>query len=488
MKQSFMRFFVIFVLCLISVLAFASADFDTFVKIIPIDDDISLYEEATFNISLVNLKDFTDTISIYSPNIDSWSIKLNPDSVLVAPGGSEYVLLRAKPKENIIPGREYGIQLNIRAKKSTQLQKAYAFVNVKSQNQVNREYLPVISVETSELGELDPTESVVFTIDLENKNVKDIKGLKVMLNSDVFDDKAVTDLGPLQKKSVQFTLTMPSSTQPMEDNLIITLGFENTTVLSRSVDYSVISIEQHDYEVERSSAFLIVKHNVMINNEGNLITEGEYKVPTNLFNYFLIRGDADSKLKVIDKRLYKQFQVTLQPGESYNLNVIVSYRPIVYALLFLIIVISLYYLVRSPLVIRKSISSIKTKEGSLSELKVLLHIKNRTRKVYEDILVLDRIPKITEIGKEFDIGTIKPTKIMSHEKKGTIAKWELASLDSYEERVIAYKLFSNLNILGGLTLPVGLLKFRTARGREKMISSNKIKLVIQKFKGDRREK
>jgi len=457
MKQSFMRFFVILALCLISALAFVSADSDIFVKVIPIDDDISSYEEATFNISIVNLKDFTDTISVYSPNIDSWSIKLNPDSVMVAPGESEYVLLRAKPKEIITPGREYGIQLNIRAKKSTGLQKVYAFVNVKSQDQINREYLPVISVDISELGELDPTEPVVFTIDLENKNVKDIKGLKVMLNSDVFDDEAVTDLGPLQKKSVQFTLTMPSSTQPMDDNLIITLGFENTTVLSRSVDYSVIGVEQHDYEVERSSAFLIVKHNVMINNEGNLLTEGEYKVPTNLLNYFLIRGDADSRLKVIDKRLYKQFHVTLQPGESYNLNLVVSYRPIIYVILFLIIVISLYYLLRSPLVIRKSISSIKTKEGSLSELKVLLHIKNRTRKVYEDILVLDRIPKITEIGKEFDIGTIKPTKIMSHEKKGTIAKWEIASLDSYEERVIAYKLFSNLNILGGLTLPVGLL-------------------------------
>ena len=176
----------------------------------------------------------------------------------------------------------------------------------------------------------------------------------------------------------------------------------------------------------------------------------------------------------------------MQPGESYSLTVVVSYRPIVYLIIALVVLITLYYLLRSPLVVRKSVSSIKTKEGSLSELKVLLHIKNRTKRNYEDLIVLDRIPKITEIGKEFEIGTIRPTKIMTHEKKGTIAKWEMNSLDSYEERVIAYKLYSNLNILGGLTLPIALLKYRI-RGKEKKASSNKIKLVIQNFKGDKKD-
>jgi len=481
MKYFSLRCTIVVVLCLALASLCVAADDDLFVKVIPIDDEISIFGEATFNISITNLKDNVDTITAYSPNIDSWSIKLNPDSMLLGSDDTETMFLRAKPKEIVEPGREYGVQINIRAKNSDELHKVHAFVNVMSQNQVNREYLPVISIDVPEIGQIDPTSQTTFTLDLENKNVRDIKNLEIHLNSDVYDEKAITELGPLQKKSVQFTLNAPSSTAPQDDNLVITLRLDNLTVLSRSVDYEIIGVELHDFESERSSAFMIKTHNVVIKNEGNLQTEGTYKVPTNILNYFFIRGDADSRIKVIDGKLYKQFHVDLEPGETYSFEVIVSYRPILYLIIALIIIVSFYYLFRSPLIIRKSISSIKTKEGSLSELKVLLHIKNRSRRVYEDIIVLDRVPKITEIGKEFEIGTIKPTKIMNHEKKGTIAKWELSSLDSYEERVIAYKLYSNLNILGGLTLPIGLLKFRNARGREKMISSNKIKLVIQKF-------
>jgi hypothetical protein len=146
----------------------------------------------------------------------------------------------------------------------------------------------------------------------------------------------------------------------------------------------------------------------------------------------------------------------------------------------------LYYGFRSPLIIHKSVVSISLKEDSLSEMKVLLHVKNRTRKVFDNIVVLDKIPKITEIGKEFTLGTLRPTKIMNNEKKGTIARWDIKSLDSYEERVLTYKLYTNLTIVGGLTLPISILKFSSKSGREKKIVSNKVKLLIQKFKGEKK--
>jgi hypothetical protein len=54
-------------------------------------------------------------------------------------------------------------------------------------------------------------------------------------------------------------------------------------------------------------------------------------------------------------------------------------------------------------------------------------------------------------------------------------------LDSYEERVIVYKLFTNLKILGILTLPVAILKYRQPGGKEKAINSNKVNVVIKKL-------
>ncbi|MCB9358939.1 hypothetical protein H6503_03340 [Candidatus Woesearchaeota archaeon] len=453
---------------------------DVLVKIYPIVDEISEFEEASYNISIINLMDTTQTIRVYSPNIDKWSIKLNPGSVRLDPQEVGYVLLRAKPKY-VEKGFEYGLQLNIRAESSDNMQKAYAYVYIKSQDQLNKEYLPVLSLDLPDIGEVDPTEDLILTIDIENKNVRDIKGMEIRLNSDVISEETKTDLAPLQKKSIQFNVDVPSFAQPMDDNIILTFSLDNQTFLSKSLPYTIIPVAKQSLDTQTRSSFLKTENEVLISNAGNIKIEGIYNVPTYLLNYFLIFGNAQSRLKLIDGALYKQYHVDLVPGSNFTLVATVNYRPVLYIILAAIVIILLYYLLRSPLVIRKSVSSIKTKEGSLSELKVLIHIKNRTNKVFENIIVLDRIPRITEIGKEFEIGTIKPTKITSHEKKGTIAKWEIASLDSYEERVVAYKLYSNMNILGGLTLPISILKFFTRKGDEKKVVSNKVKLVIQKF-------
>ena len=118
---------------------------------------------------------------------------------------------------------------------------------------------------------------------------------------------------------------------------------------------------------------------------------------------------------------------------------------------------------------------------------MLIHIKNRTNKMFNDLIILDRIPKITEIGRGFEIGTVKPTKVMYHPAKGTIAKWEITSIDSFEERVIGYKLQTTMNIIGGLTLPLAILKYRAANGHEKAASSNRIRVILEKDMPEKKE-
>ncbi|MFT4302993.1 MAG: hypothetical protein ACMXYG_00360 [Candidatus Woesearchaeota archaeon] len=450
------------------------------IRIYPIEDEISIYDEASYNISIRNLGNSYDNVRVYSPNIDRWTVLLNPSSLYLAPNEIGYLLLRVAPKA-VDQGYEYGIQLNIRSDFATEIQREFAYVFVKSQEQINREYLPVLSVDLPEIDPIDPTQDFVFIIDVENKNVREIDNLEIRLRSDVISESIKTSFSPLQKKSLQFNVNIPSYAKPTDSNMIMTFHIGNQTILSRSIPYTIIEVEKQTIEKQTRSSFLKIESEIFIINDGNTIIDSIYNKPTNVLNYLLISGNLPSRLTFTQGRLYKQYYLELTPGETYTLNIIVNYRPVLYTIIIIIIFIILYYLFRSPLVIRKSVSSIKTKEGSLSELKVLIHVKNRTNKVFENIIVLDRIPKITEIGKEFEIGTLKPTKITSHEKKGTIARWEISSLDSYEERVVAYKLYSNLNILGGLTLPIAILKFFTRKGTEKKVISNKIKLVIKKF-------
>lgn len=487
-KKRFYTILTIFAFILISLSSTAFAQSDSLlIRVTPIEDEISIFDQALFNVSILNLRDEPNRVSMYSPNINAWTVRFSPDALTLAPDELRHIQLRISPKSIINPGVEYGVLLNFRSSLESRMQIAYAFVNVKTQEQIDMENPLIISVDMPEIGEIDPTEPKIIAIEIENKNIRNITNLEMLIRSDAFQQRVITDLNPLEKKSVQFTLNVPSSTPPHKGNAILTLRSDNQTILSRSSDYEIMEVEMHDHRAERYHSFMRTVHDVNIANQGNLPTVGKYRVSTNVLNYFFIMGDANSRLIRTDRRFFKEFNVDLQPGESYNLRVVISYRPILYVLLGILLLVTFYYLFRSPLIIKKSVSSIKMKEGSLSELKILLHIKNRTRRTFDELIVLDRIPKITEVKKDFEIGTIKPNKVMTHDKKGTIIRWDIPSIDSYEERVIAYKIFSNLNILGGLTLPIAMLKYMPLRGKEKKVSSNKIKLVIQKFTGEKKE-
>ena len=120
---------------------------------------------------------------------------------------------------------------------------------------------------------------------------------------------------------------------------------------------------------------------------------------------------------------------------------------------------------------RKTATVIATKEGGISELKVIIEIINRSKKQIKHVKIIDNVPRIAELAKEYDVGTVKPDKVVQHERKGTLVKWSLDEVDPGEERVISYKVKSKLSILGGVTLPSAAAKFEFGK-RQRTANSN----------------
>ena len=120
--------------------------------------------------------------------------------------------------------------------------------------------------------------------------------------------------------------------------------------------------------------------------------------------------------------------------------------------------------------IRKEVAVIGIEEGGISDLKVILHVKNRTGKNFDRITIVDKIPTIATVLKTTEVGSLTPTKI-TQTKEGILVKWELEKLEKYEEMVFSYTIKSRLSILGGLRLPQATARFfhenkerRTASG------------------------
>jgi hypothetical protein len=91
--------------------------------------------------------------------------------------------------------------------------------------------------------------------------------------------------------------------------------------------------------------------------------------------------------------------------------------------------------------------------------------------------IIDKVPHIAEVLKDFEMGTLHPTKVLKHAKKGTLIKWEVKELDKFEERVLAYKIKSRLSVLGEFKLPVAVAKFSTLSGKERSTHSNSVSLI-----------
>ena len=165
------------------------------------------------------------------------------------------------------------------------------------------------------------------------------------------------------------------------------------------------------------------------------------------------------------------WDIDLAPGESELILYTFNYQPLLIIAIALILIFISYYLFRSPVILKKTATVIATKEGGISELKVIVEIVSRSRSPITHIRLIDTIPRIANLAHDYDVGTLKPDKAVKHENKGTLVKWSIDSIDPGEERVISYKIKSKLSILGGMTLPSAAAKFDVGK-KHRTASSN----------------
>ena len=465
---------------LISSSVLAIGDFS--VELVPITDKISIYESGYYFLKIKNNLGITERFQTYSPSIE-WFVRVSPltDEIFTLDDGEERrIKVEFNPTKYINPGQQYGVQVNVRALDSDILKKNFALMSVKSKFQITQEYQPALHVEVDSPEEIDPREKYQIKLNIENKNVLDITDMIITIDSKTQHLESMTSLGPLKQKTVLFTLSFDPKEAPISDHFKIRTYVMNKTVTDDAAPYDIIEYQDVQERVDKDKSFMARLTIITIKNNGNKAVTDEYVLPKSFIKRIFTDIDYPAEIRKVDKKRSYVFAYSLQPDETIQITVKSNYRIILYVIIVIVVLILLYYWLRSPLVAKKSVSSISTREGAISELKVMLHVRNRSSKMLEEVLVIDRIPRIIELINDFPIGTLKPIKVLPHDKKGTIVKWFIEGLEPFEERVITYRIKSNLNILGGLTLPLCIMKFKGKSGKEYMIHSNKVKIFLKK--------
>ena len=305
----------------------------------------------------------------------------------------------------------------------------------------------------------DPRNKFTIIVDLNNQNIIDYDELTIKLDSNLIKESIITPLGPKEQKTLQVDVTLDPMTRPQNDNLLVTLHFDNKSIINPQVHKYQISEYVLDRELTEKKGFLSATSSYEITSN-NVEYSGDFRVETTLINsIFSSEKPKASLIKEGDKR-YFVWELNLE-GNTAQVSVRKNFVPLFVVLVLLVALGIIYLLLRSPVLMIKEAGNQLRKEGGIVELSVIVHVRNRGQKKLEDIEITDLIPSLATVEREVSIGSLQPTKILTHDKKKhTVVKWHINSLDGNEERVLTYKLKSKLAILGTFNLPASTGVFK----------------------------
>ncbi len=432
--------------------------------VVPIYDRIVIDEFAKFRIEIKNsLQESKDEYRIYTLEFPTWDVRTdpiaNPITLELGPGGEGSVEIILDPLKIKDIGT-YQVSVNVRSKATNQLVSVPLKVTILSTSSLIQGYVPTVVTGVDVPEKIDPRKEIPIKISLNNQNVIDYPELAIKLESNIIQETLSAKLGPKEDKTISHTVNLDPLTSPQEDRLVIALLFNNESIINPIVRKIEI-IEYAEPELIKEDKNLLItkrQYNFVSNKEGY---EGAFKLETTLFDSIFSSTHPKAKTAAENGKRYFAFNVKLEKN-SMQVTVTRNFVPLLAAIILAIAAVIGYYGLRSPLTMLKEASNISKSEGGVSEMTVILHIKNRSQNKLNEIEMDDNIPGLVSIGGDVPIGALQPTKVLRHEKKGTtMVRWVIDSLEASEERVLAYRIKSKLSILGSFSLPSARAAFKS---------------------------
>ena len=470
------KFFIPITVFLILLNIAYAASFD--VKVTPVNDKIVVDEVAEFDIAVQNNLATDEEYTIKKAGYPFWDMYTkplqNPITLKVPAQSTRSIKLFVDPLY-ITSVDTYTLDTGVLLERTGEEQKVPITVGIKSTEPLISGYIPTVLTSTSISPEkIDPRGEFTIRVVLNNQNVLDYPNLTIRIESNFFKDELFAPLGPKEDKTIQVTKRLDPMTSPQEDRLVIAIFKDERLIVSPIVKKFEVIEYMIQEDTPKEQSFLKIRKGIKIVSN-NPDYKGVVKIETTLIKNLFMTTSPRAELVKENGKQYLVWQVEVGPDRTTLIYTTENYRPIVVIAILIIAAIVLYFLFRSPIVVRKSIGNIGMSEGGISEAKVVVRVKNRSAKQITNIEVMDNLPHIAHVEKELSIGSMQPHAVLNHPKKGVMIKWAIETLEAGDERVLSYRMKSRLPILGEFSLPAA--SARTQVGNKVIISnSNRVSI------------
>ncbi|RME54677.1 hypothetical protein D6777_03030 [Candidatus Woesearchaeota archaeon] len=334
----------------------------------------------------------------------------------------------------------------------------------------------ILDMELSFPDKVEPGRDYELKVLLKNNLNTQIKNARLIVSSDLFNEELGLKFYALQDIEQKFKFPISALTKPGTYNVEVKVLYNNE-IIERSTFTFVVTENKDVKEKKTENLGLIIKtYSVEKTNYGNTKVSESYSINLNKFQQlFATYSEQPSSVK--GNKVSWVFDI--EPNKSHTVSVKVSYVPLVIVLVVLVIIMIVLYVWSSrKLSVTKEILKLREDKDGITELKVLLHIKNKTKKTLRHLSVIEHLPKILEPMKDF--GTLKPERVQKG-SKGYRVIWLIPELVSGEERIISYNVRSKINIVGSFVLSPTIVRYKGLRGKKLEFESNEVKFSVGKF-------
>ena len=425
-----------------------------------VKNSILINETAIYSLVIENSAEENKLLQLESHN-PSWIVKIEPSLGIFNASSKSTYRLMLHPTTWTKEGFQR-VMVSIEAPHTDEQVFVQVPVHVKKQDRSSPDYLTSVEVTIVNEKRIDPREPMQIELFLQNRNKKDIYDLEINLQSDneLFEKiHRKINISPGGAWNDQFSFNFPSDQKPINDTITVLLkhhGREIGTEIKSA--YSIQAYQNLSFSNDSSSSFLKSGIYYEIENNGNVVEYVSHKHDNSyLFPALAKLFTVTEPYALIEEGNYV-WKITLSPGEKKVISIDSNYRPIVYLLVIIIMVIFLYYYYKSPITIKKETTLVSNKEDKEQVVKVLIHIANRSSLPIKDVVLQDTLTKIVELMDEKKLGMVKPTKIIE-KQNNTLLKWEIYSLEPFEERIISYAIKFKVVVLGDVVLKGADIKF-----------------------------
>ncbi len=458
-------FLLVIILATIILLA-AAVTAQSDIQVAPIDNEITVKEEAVFDVTVTNPHDEDRVYTLYSLDV-IWGLTPDQTQFTVPKGESKTLKVRVKPLGPFQPSK-YVVKLYVDSSiGTTPAERLVRDLPIILYPEEPVEYAPSVKVTVDLDEKISPQQPLSVKVSLRNRNPLDLYGMRLYIQTDLpeFAQEALIDLPALGEKTVEFTITPNPQQPPKKYTLFFTLDRLGETVKIVQKEIEILPFTPAFTVVkEEQKVFLKKLITLTVRNPGNLPQTQPVKVSIAALDALVTKG-----LEVVkegEQRFLVQ-DITLEPGETTTLSYVTNYRIPLYVLVVILLLFVAYQIIKSPLQLQKRATAHK---GELSEIKVTLDVRNASGKHVKEVRITDLIPSIANLEKGLEMGTIHPHDIR-HTVRGTTVHWLIAELEPKEQRLITYSLKAKFNIVGTLSLPRATAEFQRGKRRGKTYSN-----------------